>query len=251
MAQTLLRLTQNILSDMDSDEVNSIYDTEEALQVASIIIDTLESEFNNIDLPSFNRILQLESVSNTARPNYLRFQADVNSISILRYRDYRNHNRYRELIYLSPTDFFNRQLLFTLGTNTRSIVDESGVTYRIQDNRAPTYYTSLDNRTIIFDAFDSAYEDSMQATNVFALGSVNLGAVELSDDFVPPIPDNLFPLLKAEAKATAFLTLKQMPNPKAEQVARRQRSRMQNNLYKAGKANNPYARSKFNFARTR
>src|SRR4051812_20927123 len=63
MAKTLLQLTQNILSAMDSDEVNSISDTVEAVQVATIVMETLEAEFNNIDLPDFNSIQKIESVS--------------------------------------------------------------------------------------------------------------------------------------------------------------------------------------------
>src|SRR6476661_687590 len=103
MAKTLLNLTQNILSAMDSDEVNSVYDTVEALQVATIIIETLESEFNNIDIPSFNKIVQLQSVSDTSRPNYLKYGDDVGSIKWLKYRDDRNHSRYKDVIYLDPT----------------------------------------------------------------------------------------------------------------------------------------------------
>lgn len=252
MPRTLLQLTQNILSDMDSDEVSSIYDTVESLQVASVIIDTLEAEFNNIDLPSFNKIVQLESVSDPDHPNYLRYPGDVNLIGRLRYVDNRNASRYGWVEYVTPNEFFDRQFLFTsTGPYTQAITDYSGVSYLIKNDKAPTYYTSVDNNLLIFDSYDSEFDDTLQASKSFAMAATNLTDTELSDDYVFPIPDNLYPLLKAEAKATAFLTLKQMANPKSEQIARRQRSRMQHNMYKSAKANNAYARSKFNFARNR
>jgi len=252
MAKTLLQLTQNILSDMDSDEVNSIYDTVEALQVASIIVDTLEAEFNNLDLPSFNRILKLESVSDLSRPNYLRYGSDVNLIGTLRYRDGRNNGRYSPVEYVTPQEFFERQLMWTSsGPSTKLIEDASGVSYYIKTNSCPHYYTSIDNDLLIFDSYDSEYDDTLQSSKSFVMGAVNLSDVVITDDYVFPIPDNLYPLLKAEAKSTAFMTLKQMAHPKSEQIARRQRSRMQHNIYKSGKANNAYARSKFNFARNR
>jgi len=252
MAKTLLTLTQNILSDLDSDEVNSIYDTVEALQVAQIVINTLEAEFGNIDLPAFNKIMQLESVSDPARPNYLRFNNDVQSIKWLRYRDERNQNRYKDIHYLTPSSFFDRLTMDTgTGRNTAAVTDPSGVTYYIRTNSAPTFYTSVDNNYLIFDSYDSDYDDTLQEGKTFALGATSVADGVLSDDYVPPIPSNYFALLLAESKATAFLTLKQMPSPKSEQIARRQRSRVQNNMYKTVKANYPYARSKFNFGRNR
>lgn len=252
MAKTLLQLTQNILSDLDSDEVNSIYDTVEALQVAQIVINTLEAEFGNIDLPEFNRILQLESVSDPNRPNYLRFNDDVQGIKWLRYRDERYQNRYRDVHYLRPSDFFERLTQSTgTGRYTTLVRDPSGVEYYIATNSAPHFYTSVDNNYLIFDAYDSDYDDTLQEGKTFALGVTNVAEGSLSDDYIPPIPSNYFALLLAESKATAFLTLKQMPSPKSEQIARRQRSRVQNNMYKTVKANYPYARSKFNFGRNR
>lgn len=252
MAKTLLQLTQNVLSAMDSDEVNSIYDTVEAHQVATIILETLEAEFNNVELPVFNKILQLESVSDITRPNYLRYGNDVHEICWLRYRDERNNDRYKEVFWVTPSEFFDRQLQFmNSGDDTQSITDASGVSYYIKTNSAPTYYTSIDNNLLIFDSYDSAYDDTLQQSKVFALGSNGLTDGTLSDDYVAPIPNNLFPLLLAEAKATCFITLKQMASPKSEQIARRQRSRMQASLYKSAKANYPYARSKYDYSRNR
>lgn len=45
---------------------------------------------------------------------------------------------------------------------------------------------------------------------------------EHRDDYIPDLPSEAFSALIEESKSTAFLTLKQMANEKAEQKARRQ-----------------------------
>lgn len=252
--KTLLDLTSNILSAMDSDEVNSINDTVESYQVATIILETLEAEFNNIEIPSLDRVLKLQSVSDLNRPNYLRYGDDVGNIDWLRYRDAHNGNRYKLVTYVPPTQFFDRAALLTATSgyaSMKEVTDPSGVTYWIRSNSAPTFYTSVDNDYLIFDSYDADAEDTLENVNSFALGKIELFNNSMTDDYVPPIPASMFPLLLAEAKATCFLTLKQMPSPKSEQIARRQRSRIQNNIYKSRKAGYPYASSKFDFSRNR
>lgn len=250
--RTLLDATTNILSAMDSDEVNSIYDTVEALQVATIVIETLEAEFGNLDLPFFDKLIQLTSVSDVDRPNYLRYGDDVANIKWLRYRDARNSNRYKRVLYMSPTDFFDRMVLrTTTGANEQVVTDPSGVSYVIKTNSAPTFYTSVDNDYLIFDSYDSDYENTLEQSNSFCVGSETVNSTELQDDYVLPVPSNYYPLLLAESKATCFSILKQSPSPKTEQVARRQRSRLQNDRLKTRTKDYPYASSKFNFARNR
>lgn len=250
--KTLLELTQNILSSLDSDEVSSIYDTVESLQVATIILDTLDAEFSNLEFPSFGRIVQLQSVSDVDRPNYLRYGSDVSQIDTVRYRDNRAADRYREVRYLTPADFFGRiNLITTTGANQREIVDPSGIKYVISTNAAPTFYTSVDNDYLIFNSYDVNFETTMEAENSFALASSSLAEGELIDNYTPPIPATMVPLLREASRATAFLTLKQIPNVKSEQLVRRLRSRMQNTLYKSKKADWPYARSKYDFSRKR
>jgi hypothetical protein len=252
MAKTLLQLTQNILSAMDSDEVNSIYDTVEAVQVATIVLETLEAEFSNIDLPEFRSMKKLEALGDPAHPNYLRYGHAIDTIRWLRYRNERNHGMFQEVHYLKPDDFFERLLNVTgTGAYTQKVTDFSGVSYYITNNKAPTFYTSVDNNLLIFDSYDLEAEVTLQQTNSFVLSTKAVEEGQMDDDFVPSIPDHAFPLLLAESKATCFITLKQMASPKSEQIARRQRSRVQNNMYKSQKAGYPYASSRFNYARNR
>tara|TARA_R110000765_G_scaffold424234_1_gene534635 strand:- start:453 stop:692 length:240 start_codon:yes stop_codon:yes gene_type:complete len=73
MRQTLLQLTQSILSDMDSEAVNSISDTVEAQQIASVIEDTFFNISSARDIPEHHQLLKLTSLSSTARPTHFQY----------------------------------------------------------------------------------------------------------------------------------------------------------------------------------
>lgn len=247
----LISMVQNILSAMDSEEVNSIYDTTESLQVAEVIKETFYEQFNNIEMPEFRGIIKLDSVSDYVnRPNYLKIPSNVKKIEWVKYRDARNYNRYIDLKFESPEDFFKRSLQTTTnGANTKLVTDHTGVSYYIYDNRAPTRYTSVDDLYLIFDSYDAEVDASLQKSKTFAWGTFD-PEFKLEDDFIAPIDSNLFPLLLAEAKDTCFVNFKQISNAKENMKARRQRIRMQNDKYRDRQAEYK-GRKEWNYARNR
>ena len=87
MKMTVLQMVQDILNDMDADEVNSISDTTEALQVAQIIKTTF---FEMIarrggDWAHLSTVGQLDAVADSTKPNYLKMNDDVNRIDFVNY----------------------------------------------------------------------------------------------------------------------------------------------------------------------
>lgn len=238
---TLLEMTQAILSDMSDDEVNSISDTVSSLQVAEIIKNTYYAEFNNTRVPEKDRLIKLEGLGDVTRPNYLKIPDNVVKIHWVRYKDYDNDNLYQELIYLEPEEFLRRQLsVRSTDSDAVATIDPvSLVTYYIRNNATPRYYTIFDDQHLVFDSFDAAYEATMQNSNSLAWGKVTEDFL-MQDDYIPPIDGNLFPLLLHEAKSVAFHDLKQMPNGKAEQTARRQRIKWQNDKFRTQKAERAY-----------
>ena len=67
MKMTLLEMVQNILSSVESDEVDSIFDTAEALQVAEVIKETYYQLVSNQVIPEHKTIAQLTSAGATAK----------------------------------------------------------------------------------------------------------------------------------------------------------------------------------------
>ena len=98
----------------------------------------------------------------------------------------------------------------------------AGIELLILNDRSPLYWTTFDDQTIIFDAYDSAVDTNLLASKTQIWGNVE-GTWTHTNAGVPNLPAKAFPYLLAEAKSTCFNTLMQVGNQKAEQQSRRQR----------------------------
>jgi hypothetical protein len=85
---------------------------------------------------------------------------------------------------------------------------------------SPKYYTSIDDNTIIFDAYDSTVDTTLQASKSLGYG-FKITDFEKLDSFVPQLLPQQFALLINEAKSLAWAELKQSPHQKAEMSAKR------------------------------
>lgn len=248
---SLIEMVQNIASAMDGDEVNSITDTTESLQICEVIKETFYEQFNNILVPELRGLVQLMDVSDSTKPNYLLVPDNISKLEWIKYKDFRNKNHFTEVEYLAPEAFLVNQLQYNATASTLvSVVDPSGLTYFVKNNQRPTYFTLFDDKYIAFNAVDKTSEAVLQSSNTMAFGWKSVQFL-MQDSFVPPIDGNLFPLLLAEAKATCFINLKQISSSKEEQRAHRQRIRMQNDQFRARKAQADYRNSGPNYSRTR
>lgn len=249
---TLIEMVQNIASALETDEVNSITDTTESLQIAEVIKETFYEQFNNIFIPEHQVVFKLDSVSDLDRPNYLRLPSNISKIEWLKYYDFRSLHYNGYLQYITPEEFLNRTLDYYLSPDTTvtQVTDGSGVVYGVRNNTPPSCYTILDDDLVVFDSYDLAYESTMEGVNSVGFG-IQAQEFEMVDEFVPPIDGNLFPLLLAESKATCFVNLKQITSSKEETRARRQRIRMQNDQFRSRKAQYAYWERGGNYARRR
>lgn len=231
---TLLQMTQNILSAMNSDEVSSISDTVESMQVAEEIKTTFNELFSNRDIAEFGGLINLETV--LGKPNQLRIPDNVSNIKWIKYRNYRTNDiaHFESINYLTPEEFILRFVSNSeaVGDPYEEIVllDTSPIVYRIAANRVPSYYTIFESdNVLVFDSYDSEYESNLTSSNVLAWGSMSQ-EFELEDDFIPPIDAHLFPHLLHEARSACFINVKEVANSKEEQRARRQLVRSQSRL---------------------
>lgn len=240
---TLLQMTQNILSAMNSDEVNSITDTVESQQVADEIQNTFNELYSNRDIPEQEGLIDLDWTGDDDRPNTLKLPDSTVRIKWLKYLNYPSTGdpTYRTLTYLDPEEFVKRVLeLSTSSYSTYTPVpflSGSPLLYTIATDRAPQFYTIFNDEgeTLVFDSFDYAVESHLTGSNSLAWGIKN-PVFELADEFIPNLPDNLFPHLLAEAKSACFVNIKEVANSKEEQRARRQLVRSQFRLNKTNAA---------------
>lgn len=227
MKKTLLQIVQDILSDMESDEVNSISDTVESMQVAQVVKTTYEALINDWSLPEHQRLRQLESLGDADRPNYLRVPSDVKDISRVSYMD--ETGKYKQLKYLHADQFLERQQV----TDMLAVVDFSGVTLYCDDQRDPQFYTTFDDDYLVFDGYDSNTENTLQSSKSLVYAVV-IPEFDLVDDFVADLSAHMFPLFISKAKSKCFINFKQVTNNEEAADGRRHSVRQQSRLWRAG-----------------
>jgi hypothetical protein len=232
---TLLDIVQDIMSDMDSDEINSISDTAESLQVAQIVKTTYYNIIDGKDFPWMYELFQLNTSGTTSRPTHMSLPDDIIDLKWIKYNNKKStdtKNKLEKVIYKTPEDFINIvDSRDSSSSNISIITDPSDITINVYTDRGPMYFTSFDDETLVFDAYDSAKETNLTNSNTQVYGKRSV-TFTLSDSFTPDLPVQMFSYLLNEAKSTAFLTLKQMANQKAEQQSVSQRRRMSQEAWK-------------------
>lgn len=226
---TLLELTQDILSDMESDDVNSINDTVEALQVAQILKSTYFNITDGKDWPFLFELFKLNASGDTAKPNYMSIPDTIMDVKWVKYNTIElggTRDKYTEIRYKTPEDFVNFVNFRDSSSSTiTSVTDFSGIPLSIYNERPPVFFTSFDDNYLVFDAYDSGVDTTLQNSKSQAYGRRNI-TFTIDDDYTPDLPVQMFSYLLNEAKSTCFLILKQMSNQKAEQHSISQRRRM-------------------------
>jgi len=253
---SLLDIVQDVLNDIDSDEVNSIDDTVESAQVAQIVKSTYFAMMSSRNWPHLRKPIQLIPTTNLAQPTHMFVKDDIKELSFINYDTKRvgeTRARYLPMIWMEPDDFLRMTNSYNSDAdNVTIITDDSQLDINIFNDRAPTKYTSFDDRTLIFNAFDSAVEANLESTHVQAMAYV-MPKWTPADDFIPDLPDEAFSALMEESKSRASLKLRQVADQKSEQESRRQqkwlsrKARRVNNgiIYpnygrRRGKGHNPF-----------
>lgn len=218
---TLLEIVQATLSAMDSDEVNSIDESAESLQVVDIVRDCYFYFIAERDWPFQKTMSSLTGLGDTNNPTKMRIPTTMDSIEWIKYNK-------KNVRYLTPKEF---QDLLDGREETTGVIDSDG--YVINDD--PQYWTTYDDDYVWFDGYDSATDSTLQQSKSVVYG-VETPTFTSSDSYVPAIPDKMFPTFLAEVKAEAFLQLKQQANPRQERKAKRGRDKMQKDARKAKQA---------------
>lgn len=229
---TLIQIVKNILSSMDSDDVNSINDTVEALQVAEVVKETYFALIDELNLPSKGGLVNLESAV-PAFPTKMRIPDTVTRIDWIKYnREDATiaHAAYKDVIYLTPQQFMDHILSRNSEADNYVEYTDDGIVYVLRNDTIPTYWTSIDDKHIIFDSWDSATETNLQGSKTTVRALYGHGWT-MDDDYIPDLPENLFTLLLNEAKSTSFFNFKQTVHNKAEQYNRRQRIALRKNKF--------------------
>ena len=227
MKKTLLEIVKDILSDIDSEDVSSVSDTVESLQVAKVVEATFYDLVATRDIPEHQSLIKLTPLSDSNYPTHFVLEDTQSDITNIWY-DVSDDGtyEYRELTYLDPVEFI--QLVDRRGSDYTLVGDKvAGTKLRILNNKQPTYYTSFDDEHIVMDAHKSTVDTTLQQSKVRVLGNT-VPTFSISDTYTPDIDSTMFPYLIQEAKSRAFSIFKGQIDQKVEQSARRQKVYVQN-----------------------
>ena len=225
MKKTLLEIVQIVLNEMDSDSVNDIDDTVESQQIAQIVQGCYYEMLGNRNWPHTRKIVQLEASGSTAKPNYMKLPENLKEMIFFKYETQKFGDTkivLTDVKYKHPDEFLNYiSARNSDNTDVDVIEDFNGPKLLILNDTAPQYYTSFDDVYLVTDAYDSAVDDTLKRAKSQAVAYI-IPTWTSSNSFIPDLPIDAFPALIEESKSTAFFTLKQMANQKAEQKTTRQ-----------------------------
>jgi len=220
---TLLDIVQDILSEADGDEVNSISDTVESDQCARIVRAEYKTIVDEFDIKMNETLVQLTATSGATPTRMIRPEG-FHSVEWIKYdrRVSGTDPKFEMITYRDPVSFLALCDSRTLGdSDVESFaLADSGHNLLVKNEQAPTYWTILEGYDdILFDSYDSDLETNLQASKVLARG-VQRPTLTLADASVPDLPQNLMGLLKNRARSFYWDVYKDGATPG---IARRER----------------------------
>ena len=225
MAKTLLDITQEILSEMDSDDVNSISDTVESEQVANIVITVYRDMMSNRNWPHQKGAAVMTARGDSDFPTHMLLASDVKELISVRYNKAlvgETQKKYTRIDYKESDDFLDQiNRRNNDNANVDVVTDDSGIDLLIINDTHPMMYTSFDDTNIVFDSYNNLVDSTLQSSKLQSLGYI-LTLLTFADTSVPTMPDEALSALIEESKSRAQLKLRQFQDVKSEGEASRQ-----------------------------
>lgn len=227
MKYTLLDLTQTVLSSIDGDEINSINDSVESRQVVNLIRTAYFDIVTRANLPEHYSLTTLDASTDSLKPVLMTVPSTVAEIIWLKYDKHTTDDtrlQMEPVWYQTLPEFTARMhSLDTTATNVDTFAHTIGTdtfTILYTNDAAPTYFTTFNDSTILFDSYDATVDSTLQKSKTLAY-SKNVIPFTESDTFTPALDEPQFGLLVNESKALAWAELRQTQNAKAEVGAMR------------------------------
>lgn len=220
MKMTLLEIVQSVLNAMESDNVNSISDTEESMEVVLHAKECFEELTTQRDWPFLRTKYSPEGQGDVDNPTRMRLPENAGKVFWLKYNK-------KDVCYVDPK-VFQDAIDSRIGMSS---MDENGY----GTNKDPSFYTSFDDDYLVMDSRNEDEDDTLQTSKCVAYGTVYPDWTS-SNDFVPALPAKMFPMYLAEVKSTCFINIKQQANPKEERKSTRGRITMQNEAWRENAA---------------
>ena len=233
---TLLELAQDISSSMDGDEFGSIDDTFESEQIVTILRTVYRDMVSNRNWPHLKKSFNLSPFSDTSLPTHMSLPDSVNEIVALNYNTAKageTRLNYQEMLWQENDEFLRRMNKLDNDKDEVDIIlDPTGIQLLIRNDKAPKYYTSFDDETLVFDSYDSEVDSTLTSSKFQGIAYFMPDPWQDDDGFIVDLPEEAFSAFYNEAKSLAHIELRQTAHPKAEQAANRQQRWLSRNSWR-------------------
>lgn len=231
MRYTLLEMTQLMLAALDSDEVNSITDTVESNQVAQLLRGVYYDLATELELPVHSGLFQLTPSGDAAIPCIMSLPTRVIRLDWVKYDRRLAEDTYPDFVEVEQVSWEDFLVLsYSLRELTSDVADmtvtsdysDDEFTIIVRTDSFPERWVALNNRQLIFDAYDSEQDTTLQASKTMCHGQM-YPEFTLQDSFEPELDPTQFAYFLNRAKVRAFAELKQVQNSEAASEARNQK----------------------------
>lgn len=192
MKYTLLDFVQKTLSAIDSQNVSDVSASPESEQVVLIVNRVYEDMLSRRDWP-FLRTVGVNLVTTGPELWELTLPSDTMTLEYLRYNK-------KDLIYKTPAEF---KYDIDFRDTSKTEVNSDG----IYTDRNPSYWTSYDDETITFDAYDSTFTGLLPAL-CYIQYIKDIGELTDNSD-IPELPTRFHNVMLNGVLAIAFDELAQ------------------------------------------
>lgn len=205
---------------MGSDNVSNWNDTLESVSVADELRNAYMHLATKQDWEHLKKMKNLDSAADANKPNYFLIPEDISEIMNIKYDISERTTlspsgadmKMTDIYYMEPDSFISMcQGRNASAANVLVVKDSStdNVYLPILKDKNPEYWTSFDNKYIIFDSYNRTVEGAFvgsaeanqysmkpEKTQVYAIVAPTWTE---SNSFTPDMPVQLFPLLVYEA----------------------------------------------------
>lgn len=227
MKYTLLELVQAILSSTDGEEINSINDTVESQQIVEVLKTVYNDMITRGDIAAVKVPFTLTASGDNTKPVLMYKPDGIANIDYVKYNCETEDDTdpvWLTMSYLPISEFVDFTHQYRPSESNVDTFDHTAdaytITFHYKTDTAPRYYTVVEDNDLIFDAYDSTVDTTLQSSKSLCFGGRNTIFVK-SDSWTPELSPDQFSLLLNEAKSLAWAEQKQTEHPKAEQAARR------------------------------
>lgn len=224
MKYTLLGIIQRVASEIKSDEITELDETIEAIDIRNEVQNTFDDLMSTWEWEFLKHHPRKLDAMSPAQKVKLAIPTDVKHIEKLMYNARNSVGGepvFKNLTYLKPHEFHELVLKRQLGTNVEEVDVGDGVAIRVYNDQEPSYFTSYDEVTVVFDAYLKAVDASgidpaktaVIATLVLSAGSTG--------DWSPAVPEYIHNLWFQESVARCSSQIRGVENGRFERQARR------------------------------